>query len=224
MIYLLFFLFVFVLPKIWLSNALKRNDEILESMPFTGLEFGELVLKENALEGVKITNTDLGDHYDLENQEVRVLEERLSKKSITAISVVAHEIGHAIQHKEKYTPLEQRTKLVKNTSWISKLGGGVLYSGFPIILATGSSGLIKICLFIVFLSVIISALVHLITLNVEMDASFNRALPILKEKVPAEYLSGCRSVLRAAAFTYVIGALTSFLSLRYLWLLISRLR
>ena len=224
MIYLLFFLFVFVLPKIWLNNALKRNDEILESMPFTGLEFGELVLKENALEGVKITNTDLGDHYDLENQEVRVLEERLSKKSITAISVVAHEIGHAIQHKEKYKPLEQRTQLVKNTSWISRLGGGVLYSGIPIILATGSSGLIKICLFIVFLSVIISALVHLITLNVEMDASFNRALPILKEKVPAEYLIGCRSVLRAAAFTYVIGALTSFLSLRYLWLLISRLR
>jgi len=224
MIYLLVFLFIFVLPKIWLNRALKRNDEILESMPFTGLEFGELLLKENSLDGVKITHTDMGDHYDLENQEVRVLEERLNKKSITAISIVTHEIGHAIQHKEKYTPLEQRTKLVKNTSWISKLGGGVLYSGLPIILATGSSGLIKICLFIVFLSVIISALVHLITLDVEMDASFNRALPILKEKVPEEYLIGCRSVLKAAAFTYVIGALTSFLSLRYLWILISRLR
>ena len=184
-------------------------------MPFTGLEFGELLLQENALEGVKITHTDLGDHYDLEKQEVRVLEERLSKKSITAISIVAHEIGHAIQHKEKYMPLEQRTKLVKNTSWISRLGGGVLYSGIPIILATGSSGLIKICLFIVFLSVIISALVHIITLDVEMDASFNRALPILKEKIPEEYLIGSRSVLRAAAFTYVIGALTNFLSLRH---------
>ena len=57
-----------------------------------------------------------------------------------------------------------------------------------------------------------------------MDASFNRALPILKEKVPEEYLNGCRSVLRAAAFTYVIGALTQFLSLRYIWILISRLR
>ena len=98
-------------------------------MPFTGLEFGELLLKENSLDGVKITQTDMGDHYDLENQEVRVLEERLNKKSITAISIVTHEIGHAIQHKEKYTPLEQRTKLVKNTSWISKLGGGVLVFG-----------------------------------------------------------------------------------------------
>ena len=224
MIYLLFFLFIFVLPKIWLNRALKRNDENLENMPFTGLEFGKLLLKENALEGVKITHTDVGDHYDLENQEVRVLEDRLSKKSITAISIVAHEIGHAIQHKEKYIPLEQRTKLVKNTYWISRLGGGILYSGIPIILATGSSGLIKICLFIVFLSVIISALVHIITLDVEMDASFNRALPILKEKIPEEYLIGSKSVLRAAAFTYVIGALTNFLSLRYLWILISRLR
>ncbi len=89
------------MPRIWLNRALKRNDETLESMPFTGLEFGKLLLKENALEGVKITHTDLGDHYDLENREVRVLEERLSKKSITAISIVAHEIGHAIQHKEK---------------------------------------------------------------------------------------------------------------------------
>ena len=189
MIYLLSFLFIFVLPKIWLNRALKRNDEILESMPFTGLEFGELLLKENALEGVKITHTDLGDHYDLENQEVRVLEERLSKKSITAISIVAHEIGHAIQHKEKYTPLEQRTKLVKNTSWISRLGGGVLYSGIPIILATGSSGLIKICLFIVFLSVIISALVHIITLDVEMDASLNMSLINIYEPTRQEEIS-----------------------------------
>ena len=225
MIYLLFFLFIFVLPKIWLNSALKRNDEILESMPFTGLEFGELLLKENALEGVKITHTDLGDHYDLENQEVRVLEERLSKKSVTAISIVAHEIGHAIQHKEKYKALEQRTSLVKNTAWISQIGSSILLIGIPTILATGYYPLVKICLLLALLSLlIISALVHLITLNVEMDASFNRALPILKEKVPAEYLSGCRSVLRAAAFTYVIGALTNFLSLRYIWLLISRLR
>jgi hypothetical protein len=224
MIFLLFFLFIFVLPKVWLHSSLKRNDEILEDMPFTGLEFGELLLKENDLKEVKITTTDLGDHYDLENQEVRVMEERLSKKSITAISIVSHEIGHAIQHKEKYMPLEQRTTLVKNTSWISRIGGGVLYSGIPLILATGSLGIIKICLLIVLLSVIISALVHLITLDVEMDASFNRALPILEEKVPKEYLNGCRSVLRAAAFTYVIGALTNFFSLRYLWVLVSRLR
>ena len=224
MVYLLFFLAIFVLPRVWLNSSMKRNDEILENMPFTGLEFGELLLKENHLDNVSIAETDLGDHYDLENEEVRVSEDRLNKKSITAISIICHEIGHAIQHKEKYAPLEQRTKLVKNTAWITSIGGGILYSGIPIILATGSFGLIKICLFIVLLSVLISALVHLITLDVEIDASFNRALPILEEKVPVEYHKGCRSVLRAAAFTYVIGALTNFLSLRYVWTLLSRLR
>ena len=152
MVYLLFFLAIFVLPRVWLNSSMKRNDEILENMPFTGLEFGELLLKENHLDNVSIAETDLGDHYDLENEEVRVLEDRLNKKSITAISIICHEIGHAIQHKEKYAPLEQRTKLVKNTAWITSIGGGILYSGIPIILATGSFGLIKICLFIVLLS------------------------------------------------------------------------
>ena len=224
MVYLILLAFIFILPRVWLSSSLKRNDETLVNMPFNGLQFGELLLKENDLENVSITETDSVDHYDLENREVRVLEDRLNRKSITSIAVICHEIGHAIQHKEKYPPLEQRTKLVKNTAWITSIGGGVLYSGIPIILATGSFGLIKICLFIVLLSVLISALVHLITLDVEIDASFNRALPILEEKVPFEYHNGCRSVLRAAAFTYVIGALTNFLSLRYVWTLLSRLR
>ena len=62
------------------------------------------------------------------------------------------------------------------------------------------------------------------TLDVEMDASFKRAMPILEEKIPEAYHAKCRDVLRAAAFTYVIGALTSFLSLRYLWILVSRIR
>ena len=73
-------------------------------------------------------------------------------------------------------------------------------------------------------TIIINVLIHLVTLDVEIDASFNRALPILREKVPSQYHEKCRSVLRAAAYTYVIGALRSVISLRYIWLLIMRLR
>ena len=58
------------------------------------------------------------------------------------------------------------------------------------------------------ISVLLGVLIHLITLDVEIDASFNKAMPILEEKIPAEYHSQCKDVLRAAAFTYVIGALT----------------
>ena len=223
-LFLAFFLFVFVLPKLWLSNAMKKNDEELVNMPFTAEEFGKLILEENNLSGVKIEETEKVDHYDLNDKTVRVQQGRLAKKSLTSLTIICHEIGHAIQHKEEYGPLVRRTSLVERTQWISKFGGVILYSGLPLILATGSFGLIKICLLLVLISVLLGVFIHLITLDVEVDASFNRAMPILEEKIPKEYHSQCKNVLQAAAFTYVIGALTSFLSLRYIWLLLSRVR
>jgi len=96
--------------------------------------------------------------------------------------------------------------------------------GIPTILATGSYSFIKVCLVLAFISLLIGVFVHLITLEVELDASFNRALPIIIEKVPAEYHDACRSILKAAAFTYIIGVIRTFISLRFIWLLLSRIR
>ena len=96
--------------------------------------------------------------------------------------------------------------------------------GIPTILATGSYNLIKVCLLLVLLSLLIGVVVHLITLEVELDASFNKALPIIKNKVPSEYHNACESILKAAAFTYVIGVVRNFVSLRFIWLLLSRIR
>ena len=223
-IYFFLFFIISFLPMLWLNYVFKKNDVILENMPFNGLEFGNLILKERGLQNVLIEQTKIGDHYDLNEKKIKVLDERLEKKSITAISIVCHEIGHAIQHSENYRPLEQRNKIVKNTAWITRIGSGILYMGIPTIFATGASGLIKVCLLITLLSLAIGVLIHLITLDVEFDASFNRALPILKEKVPVEYHRACRSILLAAAFTYVIGTIRNFLSLRYIWLLLTRLR
>ena len=225
MVFFLFcFLIFFLLPKFWLSYSMKKGDKELINMPFNAEEFGKLILKENDLTGVKIEETQAVDHYDLNDRTVRVKEGRLEKKSLTSLTIVCHEIGHAIQHNEEYEPLVQRTNLVEKTQWISRLGGVILYSALPLILATGSFGFIKLSLLLVICSVLVGVLIHLITLNVEIDASFNRAMPILKEKIPEEYHAQCNNVLKAAAFTYVIGALTSFLSLRYIWLLLSRVR
>jgi len=193
-------------------------------MPFTGLEFGKLILKDYGLTEVKIEKSLSVDHYDLLEKKVKVKQDRLSKKSLTAISIVCHEIGHAIQHKEKYKALEQRTSLVRNTAWISQIGSSILLIGIPTILATGYYPLIKVCLLLALLSLLIGIIVHLITLEVELDASFNKALPILIEKVPPEYHDSCKSILRAAAFTYVIGVVRNFVSLRFIWLMLSRVR
>ncbi len=224
MFLLLIFLLVFVLPKIWLSYSMKKNDKELINMPFNSEEFGKILLEENNLNEVIIEETPSVDHYDLNDKAVRVQEGRLQKKSLTSLTIICHEIGHAIQHKEDYPPLVRRTRIVEKTQWITRIGGVVLYSGLPLILATGSFGLIKVCLFLVITSVLLGVFIHLITLDVEIDASFNKAMPILEKKIPAEYHAQCRDVLRAAAFTYVVGALTSFLSLRYLWLLVTRVR
>jgi len=222
--YFAIFLFLSIMPMIWLNYIFSKNDKILVNMPFNGLQFGQMVLNERGLNGVKIEKSLSIDHYDLNEKKVKVSEDRLSKKSLTAISIVCHEIGHAIQHHEKYKPLEQRTNLVKNTAWITQLGGAILMIGIPTILATGSYSFIKVCLVLAFISLLIGVFVHLITLEVELDASFNRALPIIIEKVPAEYHNACRSILKAAAFTYIIGVIRTFISLRFIWLLLSRIR
>jgi len=212
------------MPMIWLNYIFSKNDKILVNMPFNGLQFGQMVLNERGLNGVKIEKSLSVDHYDLNEKKVKVSEDRLSRKSLTAISIVCHEIGHAIQHHEKYKPLEQRTNLVKNTAWITQLGGAILMIGIPAILATGSYSFIKVCVVLAFISLLIGVFVHLITLEVELDASFNRALPIIIEKVPAEYHDACRSILKAAAFTYIIGVIRTFISLRFIWLLLSKIR
>ena len=223
-VYLIIFLILSTAPVIWLNYVFHKNDQILINMPFTGLEFGRLILNDYGLTEVKIEKSLSVDHYDLLEKKVKVTEDRLSKKSLTAISIVCHEIGHAIQHKEKYKALEQRTSLVRNTAWISQIGSSILLIGIPTILATGYYPLIKVCLLLALLSLLIGIIVHLITLEVELDASFNKALPILIEKVPPEYHDSCKSILRAAAFTYVIGVVRNFVSLRFIWLMLSRVR
>ena len=224
MIYFFLFFLVTIIPVIWINNVFKKNDKILPNMPFDGHEFGDRLIKEFKLKDVRLEKTLIGDHYDLEQKKVKVREERLKRKSLTSISIVCHEIGHAIQHAEGYSPLFTRTKLVKNTQWINKISALIIYTGLPLIFATGSLPLIKLCVIIVLLSMLIGLVIHLITLEVELDASFNKAFPIIKEKIPEVYHDACYTILRAAAFTYVIGVFKNVISLRVLWSVLKRIK
>ena len=224
MIFLIVLLSISILPVIWINYVFKKNDEILPNMPFNGIEFGNQLIKELELKDVCLEKTLIGDHYDLDQRKVKVGVDRLRKKSLTSISIICHEIGHAIQHAENYTPLITRTKLVKNTLWINKIAFAVIYIGLPIIFATGYLPLIKVCILLILLSLFIGVVIHLVTLEVELDASFNKAMPIIKKKIPAVYHDSCRSILRAAAFTYVVGVFKNLISLRMIWTVLSRIR
>lgn len=220
MIFLILSAIIYFIPGLWVNYTLNKHDDVLSNMPFTAKEFGEGLLKEKGLNDVKIETTKEGDHYDLIDKAVRVEPSRLDKKSLTSITVMCHEIGHAIQHKEKYPPLERRYKITKVTNLITRLSTVIAYIGIPAIIATGVFPLIRVCLIVVFASILISMIIHLMTLDVELDASFKRAMPILEKKIPQEYHSACRSILRVCAFTYVIASLTSILKVRNLWMFV----
>ncbi len=224
MIFLALFLLLSIIPIFWINYIFKKYDKILPNMPFDGYEFGHQLIKELKLKNVRLEKTLIGDHYDPDHRKVRVHEDRLRRKSLTSISVVCHEIGHAIQHSQDYSPLNTRTKLVKNTQWINKLSAAVIYVGLPFIFATGSLVLIKFCILIILLSLIIGLVVHLVTLEVELDASFNKAYPIIRRKIPEVYHKSCRSILRAAAFSYVVGVFKNLISLRMIWSILSKIR
>ena len=212
--YFLPFLSLF-LPSMWVTHVLKKNNKILPDMPFTGKELGLKLLKESKLDNVLIESIHQADHYNPIEKKVRISQDKLNKKSITSIAVVAHEIGHAIQDKENYKPLLLRQKLIEKTIIFQRIGSFLLIIGLPSIFAITKSP------FITFLAAILimgclstNVVIHLITLPVEFDASFKRALPILQKYVPKENMRQCRSVLRAAAFTYLAQSIVSIFRLK----------
>ena len=212
--YFLPFLSLF-LPSIWVNYVLRKNNEILPDMPFTGNQLGQKILKENNLENVLIEPIKQVDHYNPLKKKVHISEDKLHKKSITSIAVVAHEIGHAIQDKENYKPLLLRQKLIEKTMIFQRIGSFLLIIGLPSIFAITKSPFITFIAAIIIMGCLsTNVLIHLITLPVEFDASFKRALPILQNYVPKENMRQCRSVLRAAAFTYLAQSIVSIFRLK----------
>jgi len=184
-------------------------------MPFTGNQLGQKLLKENNLENVLIEPIKQVDHYNPLKKKVHISEDKLHKKSITSIAVVAHEIGHAIQDKENYKPLLLRQKLIEKTLVFQRIGSFLLIIGLPSIFAITKSPFITFIAAIIIMGCLsTNVLIHLITLPVEFDASFKRALPILQKYVPKENMRQCRSVLRAAAFTYLAQSIVSIFRLK----------
>ena len=208
-------LLMLIAPNIWVNYILKKNNEHLPDMPFTGKELGLKILEEKNLKNISIEPIKKIDHYNPLEKKIHISEDKLNKKSITSIAVIAHEIGHAIQDKENYRPLLLRQKLIEKTIIFQRVGSFLLIIGLPSIFALTKSP------FITFLSAIVimgclstNVLIHLITLPVELDASFKRALPILQKYVPNKNMQQCKSVLRAAAFTYLAQSIVSIFRLK----------
>ena len=203
------------IPSLWVNYILKKYNKILPDMPFTGKELGNKILEEQKLKNVSINPIKQLDHYNPVDKKIHISDDKLNKKSITSIAVVAHEIGHAIQDKENYKPLKLRQSLIERTMVFQRIGSFLLIIGLPSIFAFTKSPFITfIAALIIMGCLTTNVLIHLITLPVEFDASFKRALPILTKYVPRENMYQCKSVLRAAALTYLAQSIVSIFRLK----------
>jgi len=202
------------LPQIWVRRVMARYHRNAEAnFPGTGGEFARHLLDRMDLPTVRVETTEAGDHYDPQSQTVRLTEDKFNGRSLTAITVAAHECGHAIQHAASEPLFEWRTRLAKTTIWANRLGSFLLFSAPLIVLLTRLPSAALINLAGAFLVLGFGLAVQLVTLPVETDASFNKALPLLASGyLDEKQLPAARQILRAAAWTYVAAALASLLN------------
>ncbi len=211
-------------PSLWVKFVMRRYSSEKPEMPGTGGELAKHLIERFSLNDVKVEVTELGDHYDPIEKKVRLSKENYESKSLTAIAIAAHEVGHAIQDQQGDRRLAIRTKMVPIIDKVARLSA-VIISLSPVIgIITRHPMPFSLLLLLGLSGFIARMMVHAVTLPIEFDASFSKALPLLRE---GEYISQSNEkavghVLRAAALTYVSAALADILNLGRLIVILLR--
>ncbi len=220
---ILFLLLILYGPQLWVRAVMARYSRNREDFPGTGGQFARHLLDRFGLEGVEVETAPQGDHYDPERGAVVLAPDHYHGRSLTAVAVAAHEVGHALQDSAGYRPLRLRHRLVEMSKGMQRVGSALILAAPLFLLASRSPAGLVLPLLGGLLSMGTAAVVHLVTLPVELDASFNRALPALRH---GGYLagrdhSGARRILTAAALTYVAASLAGLLNV-WRWLRLLR--
>ncbi len=202
-------------PQLWARRTFARHSTEQPKMRGTGGELARHLVAHYELTGVVVEETEHGDHYDPVAKAVRLSAANFNGKSLTAVAVAAHEIGHAIQDKQNSPLLKNRTRWVKFSQLTDKLASLAMIAAPFLAFFSKSPMLAGLIILLAVGSMFVATMVHLITLPVELDASFKKALPILKEGeyIEPEQEDAVNSILKAAAYTYVATSLASLLNL-----------
>ena len=202
-----------VLPQMWVRRVIAAHGTERADFPGTGGEFARHLLDEMKLGHVKVEETTLGDHYDPEAKVIRLLPNHLNGRSLAAVVIAAHETGHAMQDASGYPPLQARTRLAKQAIRAEKVAAVVMLAAPIVMVLAKAPHILLIEVFVGVMIFALSILLHAVTLPVEFDASFRRALPVLEagRYLDDKDMPAARQILRAAAFTYVAAAAMSLL-------------
>ena len=197
------------------QSVFNQYAQVPSKSGVTGAQLAQELLYQNGLNlPIQPVQGTLTDHYDPKNQVVGLSQAVYGSSSVSALAVAAHEIGHVLQHNEDYAPMKMRSVILPAANIGSRIGpflvlGGLLLS--YLVQGTGNAGyyiaLIGVGLYVMML------LFQLITLPVEFNAS-KRGLDMLTDGgyLADDELPGAKKMLNAAAMTYVLAALGSFVT------------
>ena len=201
----------------YIKSSYSKYAKVLTKKGLTGKETARLILDKNNLKKVKVESVSgyLSDHYDPKAKVVRLSNDNYNGEGIANVAVAAHECGHAIQDKENYSFMRIRHSLVPVVNLSS-------YAGYIAIILGSVAGLLGL----IYLGILLESVIlvfQLITLPVEIDAS-RRALKKIKEYkiLNDKELSSGKTVLTAAALTYVASVATAIIQVLRLVLIYGR--
>jgi uncharacterized protein len=203
----------------WVRSSYKKYSKQMSASGRTGAQTARMILDRNNLSNVRVEPVagKLTDHYDPRSKTVRLSEDNYAGNSIAAVSVAAHEVGHAIQDATGYVPMKLRAGLFPIVNFAGQLWFPLFFLAIIMGVGTATGQLFIQLAVIAFLGILAF---HVVTLPVEINAS-TRAYGLLTRYgiLSHSEAGGTKRVLTAAAFTYIAAALTALLTLVYLFFL-----
>ena len=209
-------------PHLWARHVFNRYNR-QEYFSGSGIDLVQLVLERLNLNEVTVEMTDTGDHYDPAGKTIRLTKRVCGRKTLTAVVVAAHEVGHAIQDQSGYKPLKTRTRMIGTAQKLERIGA-IIMMAVPVLAGVTRAPSVGILMLVGgFATLCIPVLVHLLTLPTEFDASFKRALPMLTSGryIPPEDIPAARKILIACALTYVASSLIGLINV-WRWIQVLR--
>ena len=194
--------------QILIKSRYNKYSKINNTKGLSGVEVAQEILKRHGMDNVYVVETTgyLSDHFDPTQNVVRLSTNVFHGTTISAASIAAHEVGHAMQHKEGYSMMKVRSAIIPAVNLSSKFGYLAIVIGAAAqITSFIYLGIVMLCAILLF---------QLVTLPVEFDAS-SRGMKNLSEYhiLNDSEKEGARKVLFAAALTYVAGLITTVIEI-----------
>ncbi|GAB5450444.1 MAG: zinc metallopeptidase [Halioglobus sp.] len=210
-------------PQIWVRHAIRKHGKTIDALPGTGAELAQHLVERFELNGVNVERVSPNEnYYSPVNKVIGLSPDVYDGKSLSAVAIAAHEVGHAIQYIRGEPVSRLRGRYAGRAHLVQNIGIFIIASVPLIGIVARSPALVFALVGVGIVAMLASVLFHALILPEEFDASFNKALPILAEGYITEaQLPAARQVLKAAALTYVAGALSDIFSI---WRWIALLR